>query len=454
MDRRLLKRIVWLVVPAIIEYSLQVLTNYADYIMVGRLGVTASAAIGITTEITYLLKGAVNALGIGVLAYIASAVGARKTDKIRTASLQAVYTSVTVGAVLTVITLAISPFVPRLMGADEEIAGIASGYFAIANAPFIFISLNMVLGYALKASGDMKTPLFINGAVNILNILFNYLLIYPTRDVIVFGRAVRTLGAGLGVSGAALGTAVSTAIGGVLMFVGFMRNEAISPKDEKRLIDKAVIREFVRVGVPSMLTRLTNNTGRVVFTGIVAHLGTIMYSAHTISFTAESAFNIPSLGMMSAVAAMAGTVKGEGDIKKLNRLTQTLCILGAGVMLIMSCLMFLLSDRMFTLFTTDPEVLEICPRLLRIVAVNEPILIIAFIFESVFNGIGKTKLPFVAGTVSQWTFRVAGAWVCINLFGLTVEAAWYCLITDNIIRCVILGAEYVLLNKKLIPQSQ
>lgn len=199
-----------------------------------------------------------------------------------------------------------------------------------------------------------------------------------------------------------------------------------------------------------MLTRLTNNTGRVVFTGIVAHLGTVMYSAHTISFTAESAFNIPSIGMMSAVAAMAGTVKGEGDIKKLNRLTKTLCILGAGVMAVMSCLMFALSDRMFTLFTSDSEVLEICPKLLRIVAFNEPILIIAFIIESVFNGIGKTKLPFIAGTISQWTFRVGGAWVCLNIFGLTVEAAWYCLITDNFVRCIILSAEYIALNKKLI----
>ncbi|MBR2282903.1 MAG: MATE family efflux transporter [Ruminococcus sp.] len=450
MDREMLKKIVRLVVPAIIEYSLQVLTNYADYIMVGSLGVTASAAIGITTEITYLLKGAVNALGIGVLAYISAAIGARKTDKIKTASVQAVYTSVAVGIVLTVISLAISPFVPCWMGAEEDIAGLASGYFAIANAPFIFISLNMVLGYALKASGDMKTPLFINGAVNILNIIFNYLLIYPTRDIVVFGRTVRMVGAGLGVYGAALGTAVSTAIGGVLMLVGFMRNGSISPKGEKRLLDRDIIREFVRVGIPSMLTRLTNNTGRVVFTGIVAHLGTVMYSAHTISFTAESAFNIPSIGMMSAVAAMAGTVKGEGDIKKLNRLTKTLCILGAGVMAVMSCLMFALSDRMFTLFTSDSEVLEICPKLLRIVAFNEPILIIAFIIESVFNGIGKTKLPFIAGTISQWTFRVGGAWVCLNIFGLTVEAAWYCLITDNFVRCIILSAEYIALNKKLI----
>ena len=453
MDRELLKKIIRLTVPSIIEYTLQTLMSYADYIMVGSLGVTASAAIGLTTEVTWLLKGAVSALGIGVLAYISSAIGAKKTDHIKSASVQAIYTSLIVGFAMTIVSLAISPFVPRRLGAGDDIAGISAGYFAISNAPFLFLSLNMVLGSALKAAGDMKTPLYVNGAVNIFNIIFNYLLIYPVRNIVIFGRTVHMLGAGLGIYGAALGTAISTVIGGILMFIGFWRNNTVSPRGEKSVLDREIIREYINVGIPSMLTRLTSSGGRVIFTGIVARLGTLMYSAHTISFTAESAFYIPCVGMMSAVSAMAGTIKGEGDLQKLNRLTKTFCVLAAGVMLAMSVMMFIFADGLFRLFTDDAYVLGTAPKLLRIVALNEPLFAVSVVMESVFNGIGKTKLPFVAGTVSQWVFRVAGSLICLNVFGFGIEAAWVCMIADNIFRCIFLCTEYIALNRNLISEA-
>ena len=192
----------------------------------------------------------------------------------------------------------------------------------------------------------------------------------------------------------------------------------------------------------------------MIFTGIVAHLGTIVYSSHTISFTAESAFYIPCVGMMSAVSAMAGTIKGEGDLKKLNRLTKIFCIFAASVMLVMSIFMFIFADEIICLFTNDVYVLDTAPKLLRIVALNEPLFAVSIVMESVFNGIGKTKLPFIAGTVSQWVFRVVGSLICLNVFGSGIEAAWICMILDNIFRCILLCTEYIFLNKGLIPHAE
>ena len=234
------------------------------------------------------------------------------------------------------------------------------------------------------------------------------------------------------------------------MFIVFFSDPVLSPKSEKKHIDRSVIREFTKVGIPSMLTRLTNSGGRVIFTAIVAHLGTLVYSAHTISFTAESAFYIPCVGMMSVAAAMAGRIKGEGDIDKLNRLTKTFCLFAFGVMLIMAVLMFILSDVIISFFTDDNTVISTASVLLRIVAVNEPLFAVSIILESIFNGIGRTKLPFIANTISQWTFRVGGSLICINVFGLGIKAAWVCMISDNIIRCIILSIKYLIMNKQLI----
>ena len=170
MDKVMMKNIIHLSIPVIIEYALQTLMNYVDYIMVGSLGTYATAAVGLTSEVTWLLKGTVNALSIGVLAYISFALGLEHKDKIKTASMQAVFTSIIVGVIMMTISLMIAPFVPLWLGAEENIAIISGRYFAISNSSFIFLSLNVVLGSAFKAVGSMKKTLYVNGAVNIINI--------------------------------------------------------------------------------------------------------------------------------------------------------------------------------------------------------------------------------------------------------------------------------------------
>ena len=189
MDKAMLKTIVRLTIPAITEYSLQTLLNYADYVMVGDLGVTASAAIGLTSEVTWLLKGSVSAVSVGVLAYIAAAIGAGEKKQIKTASVQAVFASLTIGAVMMILSLVLAPFIPVWLGADNNITKTAGGYFAVSNSTFLFLSMNMVLGSAIKASGDMKASLYINGGVNILNIILNYFLIYPSRTLYLFSHS-------------------------------------------------------------------------------------------------------------------------------------------------------------------------------------------------------------------------------------------------------------------------
>lgn len=449
-NKKLLKRVVTLSIPAMLEFSLQTLVNYVDYIMVGNLGVNATAAIGLTTEVSFLVKGGVNAVGIGVLAYVASSIGANKTNQVKSATVQAFYMSAAVGIITCLIAMAVSPFLPIWMGAEPEIRKSASVYFAIISSPLLFFSFNAVLGNVLKAAGDMKTPLAVNAIMNLSNIVMNYFLIYESRDITIFGREIHVYGAGLGVNGAGIATAAATVLGGMLMIVGVYRNRTVSPHGAGRKIEPAIIRECIVVGIPVMLTRLTSSGGRVLFTGLVARLGTIVYSAHTLAFTAESAFYIPCVGMMSAIATIAGNIKGEGDMKKLNSMTKIACLLSSGLMLIMAVGLYVLSDGIIGILTADSQVREIAPTLLKIVALNEPIFAVSMVLESIYEGTGNTKLPFVASTISQWTMRVGGSYICLYILGYGINVAWVCMILDNIFRCLLLAIAYFLKNKQLI----
>lgn len=453
MDRKMLKEMISLSVPAIAEYTLHTALNYADYIMVGKLGVEATTAIGITREVTWLLKGSVSALGIGVLAFIASETGAGRKDRIKTASVQAVFSALILGIIMTAVILILSPFISGWVGAGPEMEKISNRYFLISNLPYIFLTLNMVLGSAVKATGNMKTPLAVNGIMNVLNIIFNFFFIYESRTVSFGSTELYIPGAGLGVTGAAMGTALSTVLSGIMMTAAVIMDPVLSPRNEVRKLNREILGKYIRVGIPSMLTSYTTHFGRVIFTAIVAQLGTVLYSAHTIAFTAEGAFYIPCVGMMSAVSVMAGKIKGEENLRKLNEMTRMFCLIGAGVMTLVSVLMFVFSDSIFRLFTNDPTVLEVAPKLLKIAAVNEPFFAVSLVLESVFNGIGKTKLPFAAGVTSQWIFRIGGSVLCLRILKLGVEYAWICMISDNIFRCIFLGIQYFIHNGSLIYEK-
>ena len=179
------KRLSWELVPVIfalawptmLEQLLQTAVQYADTLMVGSLGTAATATVGSTTTVNWLVGSTVYSLGVGFLAYIAQAMGAGEREKAAHASAQAVLCTLVVGAVSTAVTLGLSPFVPRWMNADPDVCEMASHYFFILYAPMLFRTASMIFGTCLRAAGDTKTPMRISVLVNALPLIFLMLLL-------------------------------------------------------------------------------------------------------------------------------------------------------------------------------------------------------------------------------------------------------------------------------------
>ena len=228
--RALLALICALAWPTIVEEALATVVQYADSAMVGRIGAHASAAVGLTTTMTWLVNSPMFALGVGVVACIARAVGAKNYDLARRIAAQSVIMAAVVGAALGAITLAVSPFLPAWLGAEESLRRDGSLYFAIVCAPMPFRAAVILFGAALRASGDTRTPMAISAGMNLLNVILNFLLIYATRAVSVFGMAFTMPGAGWGVEGAAVASAISYTAGGIAMFIALRRSRMVSPK--------------------------------------------------------------------------------------------------------------------------------------------------------------------------------------------------------------------------------
>ena len=441
--RALLALICALAWPTIVEEALATIVQYADSAMVGRIGAHASAAVGLTTTMTWLVNSPMFALGVGVVACIARAVGAKDFNLARRIAAQSVIMAAVLGTVLGVITLAISPFLPAWLGAEESLRRDGSLYFAIVCAPMPFRAAVIIFGASLRASGDTRTPMLISAGVNLLNVVLNFLMIYATRTVSLLGMSFVMPGAGWGVAGAATASAISYVAGGVAMFIALRRSRMVSPKGCSLRLDRDAMLPCLRIGLPVAMQRMASCMGQVVFSALVTSLGTVALATHSLAITAEQAFYIPGYGMQAAASTLAGQSLGEGDEKKLRRISLMITLMATGIMTVAGAVLFAIPAQMMSLFTTDPAVIAGGVTVLRIVAVSEPIFGMSIILEGVFNGVGDTKAPFAIALVGMWGVRILSTAICVKLLHLGLNAVWVCMVADNVTRGVLLAIRYV-----------
>ena len=419
--------------PTMLEQLMQTAVQYIDTAMVGSLGTHATAAVGSTTTVNWLVNSSISAMGVGFLAFIAKSLGAGKKDLARRASAQSVLAVIVSGVFFTVLTLSLSSFVPVWMQVDSEIQSLAARYFFILYSPMLFRAAIIIFGTTLRAAGDTKTPMLVGVLVNVINVALNFLLIYPVRTLSIFDLSFTMWGADLGVEGAALASAVSFVVGGVLITVSVFRHKEISPKGYSVKPDKEILVPCLRVALPNMLQRFATSFGYVAFASVINSLGEISTSAHTIANTVESAFYIPGYGMQTAAATLAGNALGAKDEKRLHSLARMIIFIETVLMIISGTLLFIFAPFMMSLFSKDAQVIMLGAVVLRMVAVSEPFYGVSIVIEGMLQGLGKTVTPFVFNIIGMWGVRIVGTFICVTFFHMGLVSAWACMIIHNLL---------------------
>ena len=407
--------VIWsLAWPTMLEQAMQTAVQYIDTAMVGSLGTSATAAVGSTSTVNWLISSSISAMSIGFLAFIAKARGAGEEEKARRAVGQSVLAVLVFGTFFTVLALSLSGLVPVWMQVDEGIREVASKYFFIVYIPMLPRTASIIFGTVLRASGDTKTPMKIGVIMNLTNIVLNFLLIYETRVLKIFGTEFTMFGAGLGVIGAAIASAVAFTVGGILITIVLWKHPFLSPKGQKISPDAEILRPCLKVAFPNMLQRFGTSLGFVAFASMINSLGEVSTAAHTIANTVESAFYIPGFGMQTAAATLNGNAFGAKDKQRMHDLS-----------------LFALAPALMDIFSDSPEVILLGSTVLRMVAVSEPFYGFSIIIEGLMQGVGRTKEPFVYNIMGMWGIRILGTFIFTQLLDMTLVAAWGCMIAHN-----------------------
>lgn len=418
--------------PTMLEQLMQTAVQYIDTAMVGALGTQATAAVGSTSTISWLIISTLTALGVGFLSAIAKSCGAGDTDYARKASAQAAVVVLVSGIFFTVLTVSLSGVIPVWMRAAPNIRATASAYFCIIYLPMLPRTAIIIFGTVLRAAGDTKTPLKVGVTVNAVNVVLNTLLIYPTRTVTVLGHSFVMPGADWGVLGAAWASAAAFLVGGVAITAAVWRHPMISPKGESLRPDPGILKPCLKTAFPNMLQHFGTSLGYVAFAAMINALGEVAAAAHIIANTVESAFFIPGSGMQTAAATLTGNAYGARDAKRMKHLAAMFIPMVMGLMIFTGAGLFFSAPALMGLFSRSDEVISLGATVLRMVALSEPFYGFSIIMEGIFLGVGMTKRPFIYNIVGMWCIRIVGALICTQVLHLGLVAAWACMISHNL----------------------
>lgn len=260
----------------------------------------------------------------------------------------------------------------------------------------------------LQCSGDIKTSSILNILMCGLDVFFNALLIFPTRNVKLFELVVTVPGAGLGVTGAALGTALADVFTCILMLYAacvrsdFLRLDRVCNWKPDPLCHKTA----ARVSIPLAFEHAILCSAQIAVTHIVAPLGTVAIAANSLAVTAESLCYMPGSGFGTAATTLVGQSLGAGRWDMARRFASLAVRMGTGVMSVTGLLMFLLAPYIFTLLTPDQAVRTLGTQVLRIEAFAEPLFAVSIVTAGALRGAGDTKVPSLMNFISMWGVRI------------------------------------------------
>jgi len=420
-----LKLTVLLSVPAILAQVSSILMFYIDDAMVGSLGAQASASIGIIATTTWLFWSIISCAATGFSVQVAHRVGANDIAGSRSIFRQSIIASMTLALMTALIGAAISRPLPQWLGGQPEICPDASAYFLVFVLGAPLSMANMLATSMLRCAGNIKVPSLANIAMCIMDVVFNFFLIFPTRTIEVFGADATLPGAGLGVVGAAIGTLTAEAItAAYLMWYAVCRCPELKLTGESGTFtpQRQTMAQAVDIAGPIFLQRVLMNVAQIVTTIIVAPLGAIAIAANALGITAESLCYMPGYGIGEAATTLVGQSYGAQRYRLTDRFAWMTTLLGIAVMTIMGVVMYVAAPLMMASLTPDEAVRQLGTECLRIEAWAEPGFAASIVAMSCFVGTGDTRKPSIMNLASMWFVRVTLAALLAPRYGL--QGVW------------------------------
>lgn len=407
--------------PAVVAQVSSIAMQYIDVSMVGSLGAAPAASIGLVSTTTWLFWGVCASFATGFSVQVAHLIGAGDFKGARAVLRQSFIAVLAFSVLLALAGIGISGYLPKWLGGDSSICEGASCYFMVFAAFLPLLQVEFLTGGMLRCSGNMRVPSLLNVLMCLLDVAFNFLLIFPSHHLSVGGIELTIPGADLGVVGAALGTGLAEAVVAAIMaWYLCTRSEQLAINRERGSfrLTGGVLKKALRISCPMGLEHLVLCGAQIMTTVIVAPLGIAAIAANSFAITAESLCYMPGYGIADAATTLVGQSIGAARYKLTRSFARITVFSGMAVMGLMGIVMYIGAPMIIGIMTPDAEILSLGVMALRIEAFAEPMFAAAIVAYGVFVGAGDTLVPCVMNLASIWAVRLTLAATLAPKLGL------------------------------------
>lgn len=400
------------------------MVQLVDTALVGHLGEDALAGVRLGGQIFWFAQTGMVAVAVGSIAVIARNVGAGRPELASRTLSTAIAMAVMWGTLMGLGMWLLGAWGLGMMGAEPEAKHQGAVYLRAAALGMPFWSL-VYAGFAsLQGAGDTRTPMIVGVVVNLVNIIVAYALINGPGP---FPR--------LNVTGSGAGFTSSALVGAALVIAVLMSGSGIvhwSPRQAAHL-HGGDARRVLNVGVPAGLENVQFNIAFMLYTRIIASLGTTAVAAHGVTLGIQSlTFNV-GLALSVATSAIVGQALGAGKPQVAERATYVALRYALVFMCAVAVLMMLFGAQITGLFVGGEDadkVIEIGRKLLFIFAFAMPGLAISLALSGALRGAGDTRAVLYIMASATWIVRLVPAYLLAIPLGLGVPGAWAAAVTD------------------------
>ena len=394
--------IVKFAIPMMIGNIFQQIYLLVDSAIVGKLvGKDALAATGSAFPVLFLISSLVIGFSIGGTVLISQNYGAKKIDKVKSASETLHIMMIVAAFVFGALGILTSKTIFRLLNFPEDRLSLITSYFNILMFGNIGIFGYNALAASLRGLGDSKTPVYFLIISNLINIAGDLLFVAVFK---------------WGLNGAAISTVISYFIAYLAAIVYLNKKHKILKTSFKIKIDKESLRKILKLGLPSSGQMFVVSLGNIIFFSFVNLFGINVVAGYTAAIRINSFATMPSMFFANALTAFVGQNYGAKKMDRVKRGFKSTLIINASISVTITAIALFFSHPLLSIFTNDEQVISIGIRYFKIVSPFYIIFGMMFSFSGLYRGLGDTILPFYITLVALWIVRLpSGVFMAMHI---------------------------------------
>ncbi len=422
--------------PAVMESFFVALVGIVDSFMVSRLGTYAVAAVGLTTQPKFLGLALFTAVNVALSSITARRKGQNDRDGANRTLLFVLWYVLLLGVIVSVICVTFADTFIRLAGSQEDTHDAAVAYFRIIMGGMMFTIISLAINAAQRGSGNTKIALRTNLTSNLVNVVFNFLLIEGR-----FGFPA------LGIEGAAIATVIGTAVSCGMSIASVFRKDSfvnitymIANKLKATMADvKVLIKLASSVFAEHILLRI----GFMSVAVMAANLGTQEYAAHQIGMNVMSLSFSFGDGMQVAAVTLIGQCLGRKEPEMAKKYGTICQRIGNVISIVLSILYLVGGETFFRLyFPQDEYAVSIGLQIMKVMVIIVLMQVAQVIYMGCLRGAGDVKFTMIASTISVTLIRPTVSYLCAYVLQMGVIGIWLGIVGDQVVRLILTNRRF------------